>query len=73
MIQFLEITKKYGVTGVLAIWLWHTDQRLCKVEEELYDCYKARTEVSQFYNPQLPIGDAILTDKLRIKKSIKQA
>jgi len=73
MEQFIAITKKYGVTGVLAMWLWHTDSRLTKVEDALYDCYKSKAVIDQYDMPQLPIGDAILTDKLRIKKSIKQS
>jgi hypothetical protein len=40
MTEFVTIIKKYGVTGVLALWLWHTDNRLNKVETALYDCYK---------------------------------
>ena len=40
MTEFVTIVKKYGVTGVLALWLWHTDNRLNKVETALYDCYK---------------------------------
>jgi hypothetical protein len=68
MEQFIAITKKYGVTGVLAMWLWHTDHRLSKVEEELYDCYKARTEVvqAQMYYPLF--GEAILPEKIRVLK-----
>lgn len=43
MIEFVNIIKKYGVTGVLALWLWHTDNRLNKVEDALYDCYKEQS------------------------------
>jgi hypothetical protein len=43
MTEFVTIIKKYGVTGVLALWLWHTDNRLNKVETALYDCYKEQT------------------------------
>lgn len=35
--------KKYGVTGVLVAWLWYTDNRLSKVEQQLWDCYKSQT------------------------------
>lgn len=35
--------KKYGVTGVLVAWLWYTDNRLSKVEQQLWDCYKTQT------------------------------
>ena len=43
MTEIVTIVKKYGVTGVLCIWLWHTDNRLNKVETALYDCYKTQT------------------------------
>lgn len=43
MTEFVTIIKKYGVTGVLALWLWHTDTRLNKVETALYDCYKEQS------------------------------
>ena len=43
MTEFVAIIKKYGVTGVLALWLWHTDSRLNKVETALYDCYKEKS------------------------------
>ena len=43
MTEFVTIIKKYGVTGVLCLWLWHTDNRLNKVETALYDCYKEKS------------------------------
>lgn len=43
MTELVTIVKKYGVTGVLCAWLWHTDNRLNKVETALYDCYKTQT------------------------------
>lgn len=36
---FIKIGKQYGVTGFLAIWLFWTNERLTKVEDELYKCY----------------------------------
>lgn len=41
--ELVTIVKKYGVTGVLCVWLWHTENRLNKVETALYDCYKEST------------------------------
>lgn len=43
MTELVTIVKKYGVTGVLCVWLWHTENRLNKVEQALYDCYKEST------------------------------
>ena len=36
---FIKMGKQYGVTGFLAIWLFWTNERLTKVEDELYKCY----------------------------------
>lgn len=36
---FIKIGKQYGVTGFLALWLLWTNQRLSRVEGELYKCY----------------------------------
>lgn len=73
MEQFLAITKKYGVTGVLAIWLWHTDSRLTQVEEKLYDCYENKSGVIEKNNPSILRQYAVLVDKKKTKKSIKEA
>lgn len=43
MTELVTIVKKYGVTGVLCAWLFHTNARLNKVEQALYDCYKEST------------------------------
>lgn len=72
MEQFVALTKKYGVTGVLAMWLWHTDSRLSKVEEELYDCYKAKVAHVEMQIPSISKQYAILVDKKKYKKSRKE-
>ncbi len=71
MEQFLTLTKKYGVTGVLAMWLWHTDSRLTKVETELYDCYKAKVAQITQKSPELNQLFAILVDKPKMVKKKK--
>lgn len=35
----LDLIKKHGALGVLTIWLFYTNERLNKVEQELYRCY----------------------------------
>ena len=40
MEQLIIFSKKYGVTGLLVVWLWWTNERLSKVEQELYICYQ---------------------------------
>ena len=39
METFLIYIKKYGVNGVLAVGLFWMNERLTKVEDELYKCY----------------------------------
>ncbi len=73
MTEFVTIIKKYGVTGVLAMWLWHTDSRLSKVEQELYDCYKAKTANIEKSYLSIQSQYAILVDRPKVKKSRKEA
>jgi hypothetical protein len=51
-ITFLDLIKKNGVSGLLAIGLFYTNERLNKVEQELYRCYdkmSAYNEVGKRY------------------------
>jgi hypothetical protein len=51
-ITFLDLIKKNGVSGLLAIGLFYTNERLNKVEQELYRCYdkmSAFNEVGKRY------------------------
>jgi len=36
--EFLNIIKKHGATGVLAIWLFYTHLEVQDVKHRLYDC-----------------------------------
>ncbi len=70
MLQFVEITKKYGVTGVLACWLWITNSRVEALETKLEHCYqmqmmKGNINASIIYNKSM----AILADKIKIKRA----
>jgi hypothetical protein len=69
MLQFVEITKKYGVTGVLACWLWITNSRVQALETKLEHCYELRMandlKASIVYNKSI----AILADKIKIKRA----
>jgi hypothetical protein len=50
--KFLEIIKKQGATGVLAIWLYYTHSDVQDLKQRLYDCYgKANSSVTK------PIAD----------------
>jgi hypothetical protein len=75
MTEFVTIVKKYGVTGVLALWLWHTDNRLNKVETALYDCYKEQS-YRKATNTQIEIPEklyAILPNDKRTNKRNSKA
>lgn len=37
--QILEVIKKQGATGVLALWLWYTHSDVQDLKHRLYDCY----------------------------------
>jgi hypothetical protein len=37
--KFLEVIKKQGATGVLALWLWYTHSDVQDLKHRLYDCY----------------------------------
>lgn len=37
--KYLEIIKKQGATGVLALWLWYTHSDVQDLKHRLYDCY----------------------------------
>lgn len=60
--------KKYGVTGVLVAWLWYTDNRLSKVEQQLWDCYKSQT--ASVLNGSYKANDGMLLAILPNKKKI---
>jgi len=59
----LDTIKKHGAVGVLAAWLFYTNERLNEVERELYRCYdkyqtstdlKTRTPNHSTYYAVLP-------------------
>ena len=37
--SILEIIKKQGATGVLAMWLWYTHSEVQELKVKLYECY----------------------------------
>ena len=72
MTEFVELTKKYGVTGVLACWLWITTTRVTVLENNLKECYqyqmiesKKTSSLAISCNPKL----AVLTKKTKIKRN----
>jgi hypothetical protein len=37
--KLLEIIKKQGATGVLALWLFYTHNEVQELKSKLYECY----------------------------------
>ena len=71
MREFVEITKKYGVTGVLACWLWMTNSRVQALEAKLEHCYELRMANGNLKANRIQdksINFAILPDKFKIKR-----
>ena len=70
--EFLKLTKKYGATAVLSLWLFVNNWRLTNLEERLYACYEGRAIKASSYTPR-PIKtktfvlriEAIIPDKQR--------
>ena len=50
--QFLEVIKKQGAVGVLALWLTYTHFEVQDVKERLYNCL----DKNEYYNRK-PIQD----------------
>lgn len=71
MTEIVTIVKKYGVTGVLCAWLWHTEGRLNKVETALYDCYKEST-IRQATKTRLELPEKLLAILPNDKKTNKR-
>jgi hypothetical protein len=71
MLEIVQITKKYGVTGVLVAWLWITNDRVNALENKLVNCYQMQVmnsnkSVSEIlYNQKF---EAILTKETKIKR-----
>jgi hypothetical protein len=40
MTEFVTIIKKYGVTGLLAVWVWTLQSEVKEMREMLVDCYQ---------------------------------
>lgn len=71
---FIEIVKKNGISGLLALGLFYTNERLNKVEQELYRCYDKITLTAtdlKTRTPKRATYYAVLPKEIKIKK--KQA
>ncbi len=74
MTELAELTKKYGVTGILCAWLSITTMRVSNLETKLEDCWSDR--MFEIRNQQKSENNyiekvqvyAVIPDKLTIKK-----
>lgn len=62
--NLIEVIKKHGATGVLAVWLLVTNARVTTLESQLYECYRSKMVENVLKKQQLV---AILPEKIRIK------
>ena len=66
----LKAIKDYGVTGVLVVWLFMTNNRLSIVEAKLFDCYMTKHASAQHQHDLhlVPEFIAILAkDEIKVK------
>lgn len=71
-IALIEAAKKHGISVLLIFALVWMNNRLSDVEEKLYDCLEARTQVSEIplsrkQQHELTYVAAVLPDKLKVK------
>ena len=69
--QILDIIKKQGATGVLALWLAYTHFEVQDLKDRLYDCLN-KVE----YNPKqqtqnAPVKDSMILSSFEDKKKRK--
>lgn len=70
MLEIVQITKKYGVTGVLVAWLWITNDRVEALENKLVNCYQMQLMNKPKSASLIVINDykfAILPKKIKVK------
>ena len=68
--HFLEVIKKHGATGVLAVWLWYTHNEVQDVKLRLYACLDRQVEINNAPQKEKPLKPlkkeiAIIEDKNR--------
>ena len=63
--NLIEVIKKHGATGVLAVWLLVMNARVTTLESQLYECYRSKMVENVLIKKQQLV--AILPEKIRIK------
>jgi hypothetical protein len=47
MTEFVTIIKKYGVTGLLGVWVWSLQTEVKEMRTMLVDCYQVQMHSSK--------------------------
>lgn len=57
--QILEVIKKHGAIGVLALWLGYTHFEVQDLKDRLFKCLEYREQISQGRKeqPELPLRE----------------
>lgn len=69
--QLLDVIKKQGATGVLALWLWYTHTDVQDLKAKLYNCLEKEASVSKNeQEPITPIKDSAIISYESKKRKI---
>lgn len=69
--KFIEVIKKHGATGVLAVWLFLTNMKVNELQSLLINCYQQSKQVNAIYketNPYLAMKDDQFETKIIFEK-----
>lgn len=73
MTEFVTIIKKYGVTGLLAVWVWTLQTEVKEMREMLVDCYQVQMHASTDHtNYKTPIEFFAIIPKNEISEKINK-
>ena len=73
MTDFVQIIKKQGATGILAVWLWYTHNEVQDLKLRLYDCLRTPTYNNKQQSQQPTTKDSIVLSTFEDKKKRKTA
>jgi hypothetical protein len=73
MTEFVTVIKKYGVTGLLAVWVWTLQAEVKEMRTMLVDCYQVQMHASNDHtNYKTPIEFFAIIPKNEISKKINK-
>lgn len=68
--QLLDVIKKQGATGVLALWLWYTHTDVQDLKVKLYNCLEKESVSKNEQEPITPIKDSAIISYESKKRKI---